>query len=73
MKDVNVSTEGLKGNIQGANDDLSVANSTVIYNKNLTEQSKVDALYDYLGTAKMQIAAAMAELKPHTSYHDKEV
>lgn len=69
MPKSNVATETLIENIQGAKADIQVAHTIVIFTENLTEQSKIDALYDYLGTANVQIAHAMNEVRPHTSYH----
>ena len=71
MPKANVATESVIENIQGAKADMQVAHTIVIFTENLTEQSKVDALYNYLGTAKVQIAHAMNEVRPHTSYHQE--
>lgn len=69
---VNVPVENIRDTVQGARDDISIANSMVIYNKRLTQQSKVDALFDYLRTASIQIEMAMAEIKEHTTYHQNK-
>ena len=72
MPKANVATESVIENIQGAKADMQVAHTIVLFTENLTEQSKIDALYDYLGTAKVQIGHAMNEVRPHTSYHSED-
>ena len=69
MSKPSLETKEIRNTVDSAQNDIRVAFAMLLYGDVITEQSKIDALYDYLGTAKVQIGSVMNKIRPHTTYY----